>query len=98
MDQNKQPHPHRNPIYSKGDYARNNVYTVAKMNLALMLGEGASLVETAQLAQQMCDAVHRAYHAALIEAGHDITGPPPESPPFGMGLSDDNPFDPGGEL
>ena len=95
MDQNKLPHPERNPVYSKADYARNSVYSVAKMNLALFIGEGGSLQEAALIAQQMSDCIHRAYHAALHEAGIDVTGMPPDAPNFGMGLSDDNPFDPG---
>ncbi len=86
------PHPERNPAYSKADYGRNAVYAVAKMQLVLYLGEGASLQEAAFLAQQMGECIHRAYHAALQESGHNITGPAPEPPPFGMGLSDDNPF------
>lgn len=85
-------HPETNPQYSKADYIRNAIYAVAKMEMALYVGEGANLTETAVLARQLQDAIHRAYHAAITEAGIDITGPHPDPPQFGQGLSDDNPF------
>jgi len=88
------PHPDRNPSFSKADYGRNAVFAVAKVQLMLYIEEGASLQEALGLGQQMCECIHRAYHAALHEAGHNLIGPAPEPPPFGMGLSDDNPFSP----
>lgn len=90
--QNQPAHPEKNPQYSKADYIRNAIYAVAKMEMALYMGEGASLPDTAILARQLQDAIHRAYHAAISEAGIDITGPYPAPPTFGEGLSDDNPF------
>ena len=90
--QNQPAHPERNPQYSKSDYMRNAIYAVAKMELALYMGEGGSLPEAAMLARHMQDAIHRAFHAAIQEAGVDITGPFPDPPQFGQDLSDDNPF------
>lgn len=87
-----QNHPETHPQYSKADYIRNAIYAIAKMEMALYMGEGASLPETAMLARNLQDAVHRAYHAAIQEAGVDITGPYPAPPQFGQDLSDDNPF------
>lgn len=88
----KPPHPERNPQLCKADYMRNAVFSVAKMELALYIGEGASLHEAALVARHMQESIQRAYHAAVQEAGMDITGPFPEPPMFGQGLSDDNPF------
>ncbi len=88
------PHPDHNPSFSKADYGRNAVFAVARVQLLLYIEEGASLQEALVLAQHMCECIHRAYHAALQQAGHDIVGPAPEPPPLGEGLSDDNPFSP----
>jgi hypothetical protein len=85
-------HPDRNPLYSKADYIRNAVFAVAKMHLTLYLSEGANLHEAAVIGKQLQECIHRAYYAALQDAGLDVVGKPPDPPPFGMGLSDDNPF------
>lgn len=86
------PHPERNPQYSKADYIRNSVFAMAKVELALYIGEGASLQEAAMLTQQLQQCLQRAYHLAIQEAGLDVAGPSPDPPNFGEGLSDDNPF------
>ncbi len=86
------PHPERNPQYSKADYIRNGVFAYAKVELALYLGEGASLQETAILAGQLQQCLQRAYHLAIQEAGLDIAGPSPAPPEFGEGLDPNNPF------
>ena len=65
--------------------------------MALYLAEGASLPETGTLAQQLQEVVHRAYHAAVSEAATDVTGIPPAAPPWGEGISEDNPFNPTGD-
>lgn len=91
-DQKKLPHPENNPQYSKVDYIRNAVYALVRMELALYIGEGASLPKAAALAQQLQECIQRAYHAAIQEAGIDITGPMPDPPPFGEGLDPNNPF------
>lgn len=88
------PHPEKNPQLCKADYMCNAVFAVAKIELALYIGEGASLHESALVAQHMQEAINRAYHAAIQEAGLNITGPLTKPPVFGEGLRDDNPFNP----
>lgn len=95
MENLKLPHPERNPQLSKADYMHKAVFSVAKMELALYIGEGASLHEAAIVARYMQECIQQAYHAAVKEAGLDITGPFPEPPEFGRGLNNDNPFNTG---
>lgn len=86
----KPPHPNQNPQYSKADYIRNSVFAIAKVNLALYLGEGANLHEAALLAGDLQQAIKIAYHSAVTEAGFNITNqPPPESKDE---FSEGNPF------
>ena len=82
------PHPNQNPQYNKSDYIRNTVFTVAKMNMSLYLTEGASLQETAELANHLQQAISLAYHSALKDAGVEVAGEPPAPENFSEG----NPF------
>jgi len=95
---NKSPHPESNPIYSKADYIRNAVFAIVKMELALYIGEGASVPEAVKITRELQQCVQRAYHVAVQEAAYDVGGPFPQPPEFGADLSDDNPFYPGDEI
>lgn len=86
QDPNQTPHPNKNPVFSKGDYIRNNIFAQAKMMLGLYLSEGASLHEASHLTRELQEVVRQAYHVAVHEAGLNVAGP--QQP----GLSDDNPF------
>lgn len=60
--------------------------------MALLLSEGASLHEIAMTARDMQECIARAFHSAIADAGVNLAGPSPETPDFGAGLSDGNPF------
>ncbi len=91
MNDTKRPHPEDSPNLRKADYICNSVFQLAKINLSLYLFEGASLQETARLAEHLKTCIDAAYDFAVQDAKHvaQASDNPTE---FDQDLDPNNPF------